>query len=363
MKVKSYKARNVGEALEMVRTDMGPSALIIQTRPFRQGGILGLMASEGVEVVAASDDAPPPRGAGRAEPGLKMLITGSMDGATFKHIYDRLLAQGVLPHLARAVVEEALCRYPSSPFSRSFPDFGQRLEATAAGDGVLQAFTAAVAKNVRVERSTRPASGPKLIALVGPTGVGKTTTIAKLATISAMRHSLATALVTLDTYRIGAVDQLRGYAELLGVPLAVVQRPEQLPETLAGFSDRAVVFVDTIGRSPKDAERVAALKPFFRFMPCAETHLVVNCTSKYEDALLAARSFGALPVGRLIFSKADESTTFGSVFNIAHQTKLPLSYLTVGQEVPDDIEVTTPSRLAHLLLDEHPETHARGPAA
>ncbi|NQT20825.1 MAG: hypothetical protein HQ592_14045 [Planctomycetes bacterium] len=349
MRIKSYKARDATEAMEMIRNDMGSSALIIQTKRIRQGGVFGMLGHEAVEVVAAADDAKTMRRAGSAQ---ARAAESGPENTTFKHLHDRLLQQGVLPGLARGLVEETLCRYPSSPFAMQFPDFGGRLAATPAAADMVQALGAAIAKTVRLERSYKPKQGPKIVALVGPTGVGKTTTIAKLATIAAMRHKLPTGLVTIDTYRIGAVDQLKTYSEMLGAPLAVVHKPEQMPQVLESFCDKAVVFVDTIGRSPKDRDRVSELKPYFKYLPGAETHLLVSASSKDDDATLTARSFSALPLSRLAFSKVDESTSFGSIYNLAAQTQIPLSYLTVGQEVPDDIEVTTPGRIAELLLDE-----------
>jgi len=357
----------------MIRGSLGPGALIIQSRPIRQGGIFGLMGTEAVEVVAASDadddtgrtqDSPlrPDAGHNAAAPAVPRFpgairtasvgqaeSDGPVRASSFRRIYDQLVEQGVLPKLARALVEEAVCRFPSSPFAEKFPNVGDRLESASRED-VLQALTGAVAKTIRVERSAKPATGPKVIALVGPTGVGKTTTIAKLATIAKMRHGLPTALATIDTYRIGAVDQLRTYAELLAVPLAVVQRPEQMQQVIESFSDKAVVFVDTIGRSPRDHDRVDTLRPFLGRLPNLETHLVVSCTAKYDDVLLAHETFSRLPIRRLVFSKVDEAVSFGSVYNLAAQSQVPLSYLTVGQEVPDDIEVTTPGRIAELLM-------------
>jgi flagellar biosynthesis protein FlhF len=349
MKIKSYKSRTASEALEMVRNDMGPSALIIQTRPIKLGGVLGLLGHEGVEMIAATDDQPSIRRAG-PRPGRPTQGAPRRD-SSLRHLYDRLVEQGVLPALARALVEEALCRYPSTPFATQFPNFADRLAATPASDDLISAVGAGVAKAVRIERARKPAHGPKVIALVGPTGVGKTTTIAKLATIATMRHGLPTGLVTIDTYRIGAVDQLKTYSEMLAAPMAVVHRPGQMREALGDFSDRAVVFVDTIGRSPRDRARVNALKPYFAHLPDAETHLVVSATAKYDDALLTARSFSTLPLSRLIFSKIDESSSFGSIYNLAAETKIPMSYLTVGQEVPEDLEVATPNRIAQLLLE------------
>jgi len=367
MKIKSYKARNTEEALTMVRNDMGPAALIVQTRRIRQGGVFGVMGNDAVEVVAAVDDDQPARRPVGDAPAFRVLKpaptaqprTAAGQASTFRDLYDRLIEQGVLPRLARALVEETLCRYPSSAFAERFPSFAEKLDAVAAHEDVLQAVSGAVAKAVRLERATRPAAGPKVVVLVGPTGVGKTTTIAKLATIARMRHGLPTALATIDTYRIGAVDQLKTYAELLGVPLAVVRRPGQMHQVMESFSDRAVVFVDTAGRSPRDHERVEGLRPYLECLPHAETHLVVSCSAKYEDALFSFQTFSALPIRRLIFSKVDESASFGSIYNLAAESQVALSYMTVGQEVPDDIEVTTPARMAELLLKGGREREGR----
>ena len=349
MKIKSYKARNTDEALAMVRNDLGPAALIIQTRHIRQGGLLGVMAADAVEVVAASDDADavPAKFRSPAEPAATQH--SAPQGSLFRRLYDRLTAQGVMPQLARSLVEEAICRFPSSPFAQQFPNFADSLES-ADRDSVLQAMSGAIARSVKLERATGPAAGPKVIALVGPTGVGKTTTIAKLATIAKLRHGLGTAMITIDTYRVAAADQLKTYGELLAVPVVVAREPETVRQAVRDFSDKAVVFIDTTGRSPRDRERVAALRPFFDCLPQAETHLVVSATAKYDDALASLDAFSVLRPRRLIFSKIDESASFGSILNVAAQSQLALSYMTVGQEVPDDIEVTTPGRLAQLLV-------------
>lgn len=192
---------------------------------------------------------------------------------------------------------------------------------------------------------------PMTIALVGPTGVGKTTTVAKLAAAYKLRHGRKVALVTSDTYRIAAVDQLRTYAEIIGLPLKVVLTPTEMTSTCASLADQDVILIDTAGRSPGDAGRLDELRKFIAAARPHQTHLVLSSTAGQAALLEAAARFGVANPDRVIFTKLDEAVNYGVLFNVARRVALRLSYVTTGQEVPDHIEQGRSDRLARLILD------------
>jgi flagellar biosynthesis protein FlhF len=190
----------------------------------------------------------------------------------------------------------------------------------------------------------------RVVALVGPTGVGKTTTIAKLAAYAKLELKQKVALLTLDTFRIAAVDQLHQYAEILQVPLHVALTVEDLKSALRFYQDRTLVLIDTPGHSPKDAEMMAQLRRFLDELPDVEVHLVLSATTKPKDLADIAQRFESLNPTRLIFTKLDETSTLGPLLSTLVRVKRPLSYLGTGQEVPQDLEMATSRRLADLIL-------------
>lgn len=192
----------------------------------------------------------------------------------------------------------------------------------------------------------------RVVALVGPTGVGKTTTIAKLAADLKLRRGLRVGLITADTYRIAAVEQLRTYAGIIGLPLRVALSPEEMAEARRSLADHDVVLVDTAGRSPRDAERVEQTGAFLDAARADEVHLVLSAAAGARTLGLAADRFAPLGGERLrvILSKVDEGESIGAALGVAHGLGCPVSYLTTGQEVPDDVEPATGERLAGLLL-------------
>jgi flagellar biosynthesis protein FlhF len=209
---------------------------------------------------------------------------------------------------------------------------------------------------VRAERDEKgrflPVSkGGKVQALIGPTGVGKTTTIAKLAASYKLRHGKRVGLITADTYRIAAVDQLRTYAGIIGIPLEIALAPADIAPALAKFEQCDVVLVDTPGRSPRDTARLDELSAVLDAIGPARTHLVLSAGASVPVLKSAARCFGAMNPDTLIVSKADEAGALGVLLDIARLTGLPLSYLTTGQEVPDDIEPARADRLARAVLE------------
>ncbi len=202
------------------------------------------------------------------------------------------------------------------------------------------------------ESSSQIGVGPRKIALIGPTGVGKTTTVAKLAATFKLRHNKKVALVTLDTYRIAAVDQLRTYASIIGVPLHVVTSPNELTDKLAQCRDYDVVLIDTAGRAPRNDSRLLELSQFIEAAQPHEVHLVLSSTCTQTVLMDAVERFSKIRTDRIIFTKLDEAVTFGVVLNVARKVNKQLSYITTGQEVPHQIEPGHSDRLAALVMGE-----------
>jgi len=192
--------------------------------------------------------------------------------------------------------------------------------------------------------------GPHIVALIGPTGVGKTTTIAKLAANLKLREKHRVGLITLDTYRIAAVDQLKRYADIIGAPLRVVNGEDDLRDSVHGMSDCDFVLIDTAGRSPNDTLKLNELKTLLTASNPDEVHLVLSSTASSECLQLAISRFSDVRVDRVIFTKIDEAAHVGVVLNTLRKVNKSLSYLTTGQDVPEDIEVGRGKRLAQLIL-------------
>lgn len=207
-------------------------------------------------------------------------------------------------------------------------------------------------KNKAINFSNSPMKRPKIFAFVGPTGVGKTTTIAKLAAMYAIMERKRIAFVTVDTYRIAAVEQLRTIADIMDVPLSVVYSVNQMQDCLMEAGDRDVIFIDTAGRSHKNAVQLAELQVYLDISSPDETFLVLSSTSKYQDMLDILNAYQEFNISRLIFTKLDETSFYGAIYNIACRSRVPLSYLTNGQNIPDDIEAADPVKLVQLLMKE-----------
>lgn len=198
--------------------------------------------------------------------------------------------------------------------------------------------------------------GAKLIFLVGPTGVGKTTTIAKLASILKVTEHKNVAMFTTDTYRISAAEQLRTYASILGVPFAVVYQPEELKEKWLQFKDCDYIFVDTIGHSHRNTEQKELTKEFLHVLDGVadiEIYLVLSASTKYRDLASIVDTYSDMCSYRLLFTKLDETDACGNLLNIRMHTMAPMSYIANGQDVPGDVTVFDAQETVKKLLGGH----------
>ncbi|NQV29035.1 MAG: flagellar biosynthesis protein FlhF [Rhodopirellula sp.] len=212
-------------------------------------------------------------------------------------------------------------------------------------------LSAMVEADIKCASPIRPEAGRRrVVALVGPTGVGKTTTIAKLAANFRLRDGIKMGLVTVDTYRIAAVEQLRTYAEIIDLPMKVVTSPQEMRRALDELSDLDLILIDTAGRSPRDELKIQELKSLLNEANVDEVHLVMSLTASVRSIKMTCEQFRSVNPTALILTKLDEAAGAGSLLSISRDVKLPFSYLTTGQDVPEDIEPANSNRIARLVL-------------
>jgi flagellar biosynthesis protein FlhF len=195
-----------------------------------------------------------------------------------------------------------------------------------------------------------PAGRRHLVALVGPTGVGKTTTIAKLAANFRLREQRRVGLITVDTYRIAAVEQLRTYADIIDLPMEVVATPREMHQAVARMADLDLILMDTAGRSPRDDVQIQELKGLLAEAAPDEVHLVLSSVASARCLANTAQQFAPVGTTALVLTKLDEAASLGNLLPLARSCGLPLSYLTNGQNVPDDIAAADAGRLARTIV-------------
>lgn len=335
MRIKRFEARNMQEALRQVKEVLGPEAIILSTHTLRSSNRSRPGPPALCEVVAAVDSRPaelaPACPAPVPRPGTRNFPPPGEDPFLTKVRSSGLAAE----FLTTLADEIRALRRESGDWH--LPEICQ---------GYLRWKIMQFLEVCGPEEK-----GRKIWAFVGPTGVGKTTTLAKLAAYFRLRLQKKIALITLDTVRIGALDQIKTYARILQVPVEIAPNGEALKRAIARHGQQDLLLIDTAGRNPFNPEQMEELKAALSVDDRLENHLVLSATTKDCDLGEIVERFRALPIGSYLFTKIDETREYASLFNQVWRFKKPLSYLANGQKVPDDLEPATKGRVANLILD------------
>ena len=255
-----------------------------------------------------------------------------------KLLYNTMLENEVNEKYANQIIDEIeKSNKPNMPFDYALSNIYQKM----------------ILKFGKPAGITPAAQGPKMLFFIGPTGVGKTTTIAKIASHFCVDGGKKVALLTADTYRIAAAEQLRTYANILEVPFRIIYSVEELSQAVRDFKDCDYILVDTAGHSHQNAEQKKVMKELIHSVDGIlekEVFLVLSATTKYRDLLSIADTYSDMTDYKLIFTKLDETITLGNLLNLKLYTGAPLSYVTCGQNVPDDIEDFNPQKTVKRLL-------------
>lgn len=370
MRIKSFTAPSAKEALRQVKAEFGDGALILSNKRLSSGECevvaavdydlanpvavdlgrvsSGRPADRPVRAAAAPATAPDRRD-GELAQELKKEIkelrelkdlcvsfvtrSGSPVAEVFNRLEENLVDNGVDRRLARKILMNTLS--------------GVTRDKTAD----IMHLKACMKKNVYEKISVKDPLGARgAVAFVGPEGAGKTTTVAKLAAMHALRRKRKVALVTMDTYRIAASEQLKVYGRLIGVPVEVARDSRELKGFISAHSDKDLVLVDTAGRSQRDEARMGELRQMAEACPEMKFNLVLNSQTRDEAIYEHLRGFGALPLDSLSFTRLDEGRAHGSILNAMALAKKPVAYLSTGSRVPEDIETASKERLLDYFM-------------
>ncbi|PXW92513.1 flagellar biosynthesis protein FlhF [Streptohalobacillus salinus] len=374
MKVKKFMAPTMPEVMNKVRKDLGSDAVILNSKVVFTGGFLGLFKKRNVEVVAALEtdqslkrQQPAPK-ANPSDDKLSQLKTYIKDETNQPEKEQQIVLEE-LRALRKMMEDKTDERASFSPAYETLYrelleqdideaflyDWLKQIEEEKSDQDLMYQEVKAIVRERLTTLFAQTKSGEmafekRFVHLVGPTGVGKTTTIAKLAAHALLNDKKKVALITTDTYRIAAIEQLKTYAKILDIPLEIAYTIEDYQKARLKFQQYDLVFVDTAGRNFRDPKYVEDLSRVVDLNTDIETYLVLSLTAKNKDLLQIYQQFTAIPLKGFIFTKKDETDTSGAIVQLVANAQIGVSYITTGQDVPDDITSAAPDYLASLVM-------------
>ncbi|WP_066393620.1 flagellar biosynthesis protein FlhF [Cytobacillus eiseniae] len=384
MKVKKFIGSSMSEAMKQIRAELGSEAVILNSREVVTGGFLGLFKKRTIEVIAAVD----PKSTQQQIPTTKQkkIITPITEKSEWKPQPVPQDIQPIEPKPSSDVIKEiselkSLMKTMSvqnNGFSPAYPAAVQimqkRLNDQEIDSSIQESILSSLLEkwyiagaNASIDKvytwleqelinrlNDIPFGGvsfsKKYINVVGPTGVGKTTTLAKIAAECVINYKKRVAFITTDTYRIAAIEQLKTYAKILNIPLEVCYTIEEFKKATEAFMDYDLVLIDTAGRNFRNKQYVEDLKKVIDFDKDIETLLVLSLTAKQRDMEDIYEQFSAIGIDKFIFTKADETSTYGAMYNMINKYNKGVAYMTNGQNVPDDMIAANPHALAKTII-------------
>ena len=374
MIIKNYVVNDMYEAMVLIKQELGNDAVIVSKREVRQKGFTGLFKRKMLEVTAAIDvtakqgsgivkrmDAAPyisPQEAVREVTAVQQMESKTTEDLKeemqqIKSIVQRLMEKTDatsektnMDEIKNLMIEMDFHTVVISDFEQYCKE--RSIKSDSINKSVLMDFIEERFK----EKVKAMDVGGRIKTFIGPTGVGKTTTIAKLVSNEALVNQKSIGLITIDTYRIGAVEQLKIYANILGIPVKVVFSPEDLPEAIESFKDKDLIFIDSTGRSHKNIHQLNELKSYLDQCEDMKIYLVASMVTKNIDFIKTIENYKKIGFDSIILTKFDETYSTGNILNAGYFTDKPISFICKGQVVPDDIENATKDILLKYIWGE-----------
>ena len=372
MHIKRFTGATVKEAMRMIKADLGENALILSTKR-ASSGLYEVVAAVDYDLTRPIDlnisDGTFRNGSGGRGPAaeakqasapasgvndeLSPAIKKELDELKdLKEFWRLLISQSRIP--ATEIFTKLEEEFTKNGIDRRLTQkvlmsaFRSVAGANASDIGYLKSY---MKKRVSEKISVKdPLASKGVVAFVGPAGVGKTTTVAKLAAMHAIKRKRKVALLTMDTYRIAAAEQLRVYGKVIGVPVEVAKTSKELASYINVHRDKDLILIDTAGRSARDEAQMKHLDEVARISPSMRFNLVLSSQTRDDSLYEAVRGFGRVPIDSLTFTKLDEGAVRGPIINTAILASRPVAFLTNGQRVPEDIEVATKDRLLNFFM-------------